>query len=195
MRRFRLRHHSQGGKGVRPDRTPRRPMRPPDPRQEFKGRGTAGKTGVAGVEDRAANRGSVKVVPSTDGRTLQSFTCDHAGEGTVTYTDEHGGYRWLAVDFEREAVNHSVGEYARGMGHTHGIESFRAMLKRAHKRTSRKVIPKHLQRYVAKFAGPHNVREADIVAILAEFMISSPGKRLRYRKPTADNGLFSGALS
>ena len=190
-----MRHHSQGGRGVRPDRTPRRAMRAPDPRKEFKGCGTAGKTGVARVEDRAANRVSVKVVPSTDGRTLQSFTCDHAGEGTVICTDEHGGYRWLAADFENETVNRSVGEYARGMGHTRGIESFRAMLKWARKRTFHKVIPKPLQRYVAKFAGRPNVREADSVAIMASFMIGSQSKRLRCRKLSADNSLFSGTLS
>ena len=41
-------------------------------------------------------------------------------------------------------VRHSVGEYARGQAHTKGIESFWAMLKRAHDGTFHKMSPKHL---------------------------------------------------
>ena len=173
----------------------RRTDMPKAKRKELTGRGTVGKTAVAGVKDRATNRVAAKVVPSTDARTLQSFVRDHAGEGTVVYTDEHGGYRGLAADFEHEAVNHSVGEYVRGMAHTQGIKSFWAMLKRAHKGTFHKVSPKHLQRYVDEFAGRHNVRDADTIGIMAAFASGALGKRLRYRELIADNGLESGARS
>ena len=45
------------------------------------------------------------------------------------------------VDFEHEAVKHSVGEYVRDMAHTNGIESFWSMLKRAHRAHSISSVP------------------------------------------------------
>ena len=173
----------------------RRANMPKAKRKELTGRGAVGKTAVAGVKDRATNRVAAKVVPSTDSRTLQSFIRDHAGEDAVIYTDEHGAYAGLAADFEHEAVNHSVGEYVRGMAHTQGIESFWAMLKRAHKGTFHKVSPKHLQRYVDEFAGRHNVRDANTIDIMAAFVEGAIGRRLRYRELIADNGLPNGARS
>ena len=170
----------------------RRTNMPKAKRKELTGHGTVGKTAVAGVKDRATNRVVAKVVPSTDARTLQSSVRDYAGEGTVIYTDERGGYRWLAAGFEQEAVNHSLGEYVRGMAHTQGIESFWAMLNWAHKGTFHKINPKHHQRYV-EFAGRHNVRDEDTIDIMAAFASGALGKRLRYRELIADNGLESGA--
>ena len=164
-------------------------------REKMEGRGAVGKTAVAGVKDRATNRIAAKVVPSTTGEILQGFVRDHATEDAVIYTDEHGGYRGLAAEFEHEAVNHSVGEYVRGMAHTQGIESFWSMLKRAHKGTFHKMSAKHLDRYVQEFAGRHNVRDADTIDILATFAAGAVGKRLRYRALIADNGLPSGARS
>ena len=171
----------------------RRANMPKAKRKGLTGRGAVGKTAVAGVKDRATNRVAAKVVPSTDGKTLQGFVRDHAGEDAVIYTDEHGGYRGLAADFEHEAVNHSVGEYVRGMAHTQGIESFWSMLKRAHKGTFHKMSAKHLDRYVQEFAGRHNVRDADTIDIMATFAAGAVGKRLRYRELIADNGLSSAA--
>ena len=43
----------------------------------------------------------------------------------------------------------------RGDAGTQGIESFWAMLKRAHTGTFHKISPKHMDRYVTEFAGRH----------------------------------------
>ena len=75
------------------------------------------------------------------------------------------------------------------------MESFWSMLKRAHKGTFHKISPKHLDRYVAEFAGRHNVRDADTLDQMAAVASSMDGKRLRYSDLTADNGLDSGARS
>lgn len=81
------------------------------------------------------------------------------------------------------------------MAHTQGIESFWSMLKRAHKGTFHKLIPKHLDRYVGEFVGRHNVRDADTIDIMAAFAAGVIGKRLRYQDLVADNRLPSGAQS
>ena len=65
--------------------------------------------------------------------------------------------------YDHEAVNHSAGEYVRGMAHTNGIESFWSMLKRGYQGTYHKMSPKHLERYINEFSGRHNVREADTI--------------------------------
>ena len=156
------------------------------------GRGPVGKTAVIGAKDRKTNRVSARVIEQTDAPTLQGFVARHTAPGATVYTDDHGGYDGLP---NHETVKHSAGEYVSNMAHTNGIESFWAMLKRAHKGTFHKLSPKHLQRYVNEFAGKHNVRNADTQAQMAALTVGLVGKRLMYRDLIAENGLASGARS
>ena len=96
---------------------------------------------------------------------------------------------------KHEAVKHSAAEYVSGQAHTNGIESFWAMLKRAHKGTFHKLSPKHLDRYVQEFAGKHNLRRSDTEDQMRTFVGRMDGKRLRYSELIAPNGLPSGARS
>ena len=164
-------------------------------RKALTGRGTAGKTAVAGVKDRGTKRVAAQVVPATDSETLQAFVRDHAEGKAVVYTDEHGAYAGLASDYAHETVQHSVGEYVRGQAHTQGIESFRSMLKRAHKGVYHKLSPKHLDRYMREFAGRHNVHGLDTMDQMTTVAACMVGKRLLYQHLIADNGLDSGARS
>ena len=167
---------------------------PRSKRKALKGRGSVGKSVVAGIKDRATNEVRAQVIPSPDAENLQAFVREHARRGSVIYTDEHGAYRGM-TEFEHDAVNHTVGEFVRGMTHTQGIESFWPMFKRAHKGTFHKISPKHLDRYVTEFAGRHNVREADTLDQMVRVARAMSGKRLRYPDLVADNGLDSGARS
>ena len=162
-------------------------------RAQTTGRGTAGKTAVAGVKDRATNRVSAAVVRATDAATLHDFVTDRAAPNATVYTDEASAYTGLP--FDHHTVKHSVGEYVDGMAHTNGIESFWSMLKRAHKGTFHKLSPKHLNRYVQEFAGKHNIRDLDTMAQMTVLTAALVGKRLLYRDLIADNGLDSGARS
>ena len=99
------------------------------------------------------------------------------------------------LPFDHESVKHSVAEYVNGKAHTNGIESFWSMLKRAHTGVFHKLSPKHLNRYVQGFAGKHNLRRLDTLAQMKAVVRRLAGKRLTYRKLTADNGLSSGARS
>ena len=167
---------------------------PKSKREKLTGRGTAGKVAVVGVKDRETKHVAARVVPNTDGATLQGFVREHVEPGAAVYTDDSGAYGGL-TEYERGTVRHSVGEYVDRHIHTNGIESLWSMLKRAHKGTFHKLSPKQLQRYVDEFAGRQNIREFDTVdqmTVVAAWMV---GKRLKYRDLIADNGLPSGARS
>lgn len=153
---------------------------PKGKRNTLEGRGAVGKAAVAGAKDRATNRVNAAVVPATDGATLQGFVRARAEAGATIYTDDAAAYRGMA-GFEHEAVQHSVGEYVRGMAHTNGMESFWSMLKRGYHGTFHHFSAKHMQRYVNEFEGRHNDREADTIDQMARVARGMVGRRLRYR--------------
>ena len=72
--------------------------------------------------------------------------------GTTIYTDEALAYRGM-TSFEHQAVHHSGGAYVRDRTHTNGVESVGSMLKRGYVGIFHKISAKHLDRYVAEFAG------------------------------------------
>ncbi len=147
------------------------------------GRGAVGKTAVVGVKDRATNKVSASPVPATDKTNIHGFIMENVADDAKLYTDEARAYRGLPHD--REAVNHSIGEYVREQAHTNGIESFWAMLKRGYHGTYHYMSAKHLGRYVNEFAGRHNVRPKDTIDQMANIVRNMDGKRLTYKKLTA----------
>ena len=155
------------------------------------GRGSVGKTAVVGAKDRASNRVRAEVVRRTDKRTLQGFVSENAAPGATVYTDEAGAY--TGIPYRHETVKHSVAEYVRGQAHINGVESFWAMLKRAHMGTFHKMSPKHLNRYVREFAGKHNIRSEDTIDQMRTVVAGLVGRNLLYRDLIAENGLDSQA--
>ena len=121
-----------------------------------KGRGTAGKTVVAGIKSCGTKQVRAAVVPNAQGRTLKGFVRQHAKPGSTIYTDESPSYDGMP-EYPHESVNHSHGQYVEGEAHTNGIESFWSPIKRSHKGTYHKMSPKHLHRYVTEFTGRNNV--------------------------------------
>ena len=77
-------------------------------------------------------------------------------------------------------MRHGTSEYVRHMAHIDGMESFWAILKRAHKGTFHKISKKHLDRYVTEFSSRHNDREADTIDMMVHVAQGMVGKRLRY---------------
>ena len=162
-------------------------------RKQLPDGGASHMTAVVGMRDRDTNHVSAEVVADTTAATLQGFVGERVDGNATVYTDESRSYEGLP--FDHETVRHSVAEYVRGQAHTNGIESFWAVLKRAHKGVFHKISPKHLQRYVTEFAGKHNVRDLDTMAQMTALVAGLVGKRLMRRDLIADNGLSSGARS
>ena len=154
------------------------------------GRGTVGKTAVAGVRDRETGKVQAAVVTSTDKETVQGFVQDNIIDGATVYSDDHSAYDGLP---NHETVKHSVGEYVREHVHTNGIESLWAMIKRGQKGIYHKTSKKHLKRYVTEFVGRHNKRTLDTDDQMGALVCGMEGKRLKYAELIADNGLESEA--
>ena len=144
------------------------------------GRGTVGKTAIVGARDRATGRIKAEVVNDTTRFTLVPFVARRTHYGASVFTDDNSAYRDLGRIYNHQTVKHSVAEYVRGMVHTNGIESFWAVLKRAHKGVYHKMSVKHLHRYVTDFAGRHDIRELDTLEQMAFIARGMSGKRLRY---------------
>lgn len=142
------------------------------------GRGTVGKTPVAGMKDRATNQIDAKVVERANKPALQEFARRRTEREAAVYTDEAAVYRDIAR--EHEAVRHSVGECARGMAHTNGMESFWAMLQRGFVGVYHWMSRKHLFRHVREFAGRHNLRPLDMSEQMKLIVSKAAGKRLKY---------------
>ena len=148
------------------------------------GRGTVGKTAVVGARDRDTNRVDAEVAAATDGKTLKEFVYSRVEPGAEVFTDEAHAYKGLSGVHHKQ-VKHGAGEYVNDEAHTNGLESFWSMLKRGYHGTYHKMSVKHLDRYVAEFAGRHNIREFDTAAQMTWIVRDMVGKRLKYKELTA----------
>ena len=84
------------------------------------GRGTVGKTVVAGARDHDSGQVSAAVVPSTRRSDLRAFTDDRVAQEAEVFTDDLKSYDGMA---NRQQVRHSVGEYVNAQAHINGMES------------------------------------------------------------------------
>jgi transposase-like protein len=149
------------------------------------GRGTVGKTVVAGVRDRATGRVNTEVVEHTDKPTFQNFVLRHTTGSTMIYTDEASAY--VGLSRPHEAVKHSAGEYVREMAHTNGLESHWALFKRGVDSTYHHISVKHLGSYSDEFEGRHNARPLDTADQMTAMAQGADGKRMRYVDLTGGN--------
>lgn len=158
-------------------------MHAKDRERRITGRGGTDKAAVVGAKDRATGKVSAEVVQAVDAKTLRDFVDTHAADGVQVFTDGATAYRGRA---NHHAVLHSLGEYVRGEVHTNGIESLWSLLKRGYVGTYHKMSDKHLHRYVAEFAGRHNMRPDHTENQIIGTVAAMDGKRLPYAVLVAD---------
>lgn len=135
------------------------------------------------MKSRKTNHVKAEIIQTVSAKTLQRFVKFHTPQGETVYSDQHRGYWGLRKSgYLLESVNHSVKEYVNGQAHTNGIESFWALLKRGYHGNFHHLSAKQLQRYVNKFSGRHNAREADTIEQMTLIAKGLLGKRLLYRE-------------
>jgi transposase-like protein len=157
------------------------------------GRGGVGKSVVFGIKSRDGET-RAKVIDVADRKELHQAVKEAVASGAILYTDDHRGYYGLK-DYRRTAVNHSKGQYVKGDAHTNSIESFWALVKRAHLGTFHHWSKKHLRRYIDEFVFKANtnglpafdVRGKDCgMTTVRAHMAGMEGHRLTYRRLTAN---------
>ena len=146
-------------------------------RDQLEGRGASGKIAVAGIKDRNSNLVAVKMVHSTDRKTLHGFIEENVKAGAMVYTDEARAYLGLKKH-QHKAVKHSMGQFVKGLAHTNGIESHWSMFKRGYHGTYHKMSMKHLPRYISEFSRRHNDRVLDTMAQMEAVAANMGTKRL-----------------
>ena len=146
-------------------------------RAKLEGRGPVGKIALAGIKDRKTNRIAVKMVHSTDRKTLHRFIEENVKVGAMVYTDEAKAYLGL-TKHQHKSVKHSMGQFVEGLAHTNGIESHWSMFKRGYHGTYHKMSMKHLPRYISEFSRRHNDRVLDTMAQMERVAANMGTRRL-----------------
>ncbi len=130
---------------------------------------------VFGMVERG---GKIKAahVPSAGARVLLPRLKESIADGTTIYSDQARVYSTLKkLGYLHDSVNHSAGEYGRGIVHTNTIEGFWGQLKRSIDGTYHCISPKYLQSYVNEFVYRYNYRLQPVFPVL----IASAARRVR----------------
>jgi len=139
----------------------------------FGGKGVAGKNNdrlgavmkqksvvFAAIQRKKAMRAEVKNDATAKAHEL--FVWKHVStRGTRLMTDKANRFDRIALPYDRHAVNHSKGEYARGDIHINSTENFWSHVKGSIRGTHKKVSTKYLQSYLDGFVFHANNRGSD----------------------------------
>jgi transposase len=144
-------------------------------RNKGAGSNFANKEVVFGLIERDGNV-KAEHVQSAGARVLLPRIHNGVQHGTTIYSDQAQVYKTLhRVGYYHDSVNHSIGEYGRGLVNTNTIEGFWSQLKRSIDGTYHCVSAKYLQLYLNEFVYRYNHRESPVFPGL----IASAARRVR----------------
>lgn len=124
---------------------------------------TQNKAVVFGMVERDGNV-KAEHVPTAGSRVLLPKLQAAIAPGTVVYSDQARVYLSLhRIGYYHDSVNHSIGEYGRGIVHTNTIEGFWSQLKRSVDGTYHCVSAKYLQLYLNEFVYRYNHRKIQAI--------------------------------
>jgi len=135
------------------------------------------KVPVLGILER---NGDVKAiaVPDTHKNTLLPEIFATVEDGAVIMTDSFPAYKGLDKRYCHLSVNHSEGEYVKGLAHTNNIENFWSHMQRGIIGIYHHVSPKHLDQYCHEFSYRYNVRKQTVSEKFNVSLVNS--RRLTY---------------
>ena len=153
-----------------------------------RGRGTK-KTPVVALVERDGNI-KTRVVENVTANTLKAAIRENVNKQSTIMTDELPSYSGIGQEFNggHETVNHSIGEYVRGLFHTNTDESFFALLKRGVHGTFHHISKLHLHRYCDEFSFRWNGRKVNDGERAVLAIRGAEGKRLVYKLAIAKEG-------
>jgi hypothetical protein len=115
-------------------------------------------------------------------KTFKEVVRQNVDKDAFIVTDSHLGYVGLGQEFGgHESVNHSKGEYKRGIFYTNSIEGFFSHFKRTIFGTYHQVSPKHLQAYCDESNYRYNTRKLTDKDRFIKALSNTEG-RLTYKK-------------
>lgn len=145
-------------------------------------RGTGHKHAVFSLVERNGEVRSVHI-PNVTGKTLKPILQAQVSKEAILMTDEATFYKKLGKHFAgHQSVNHSAGEYSRGIATTNTVEGYFSILKRGLIGTYHHVAEEHLQRYVSEFDFRYNNRKVSDQERALNALKGIGGKRLTYRR-------------
>lgn len=132
-------------------------------RHRSKRRGEHGSKGKAAVIGAIARKGNVtcQYLERVTGNKMDEFVRRTvSSKVSLIATDEHVGYARLnQMGFPHETVQHSAGEYVRGVVHTANLDAFWSLLKRGIMGSFHHVSRQYLPLYLNEFSFRHNNRK------------------------------------
>lgn len=117
-------------------------------------------------------------------RTMQGIIRREVEGEAAIMTDSNKSYIGLDKSFRsHETVDHTAGEYVRGIVHVNFAESYFSLLKRGILGIYHHVSAKHMQRYLEEFDFRWNTRDREDTERIQEAVAGAEGTRLYYRAP------------
>jgi transposase-like protein len=121
-------------------------------------------------------------VANIKARDLRGLIVTNVDRSSHLMSDEAAVYTWVGREFASHAkVNHSAGEYARGVDHSNTAENFFSIFKRGYVGTYHHMSEAHLHRYTAEFDFRYNTKSMGDGERADEALKGIEGKRLTYR--------------
>jgi hypothetical protein len=129
-----------------------------------------------------------KPVERCNALTLKWNIRNQVEKNSTIMTDDWTSYRGIGKEFDggHQVVNHTAGEYSRGLAHTNTAESFFALLKRGHYGVFHHFSKKHTHRYCDEFSFRWNGRKISDSERRDLAVVGIEGKRLYLFQPRGE---------
>jgi len=147
------------------------------------GRGTVGKLTIMGACERAG-RAVTALIQGTSKAEIHRFVSENVCLGSTVYSDDHASYQGMR-GYRHDSVNHSGGEYVKGLVHTNSMESFWSLLKRGHYGIFHRMSAKHIHRYLAEYEARWSMNGLGGAERVDRMLEAVPGLRLSYEGLTS----------